>query len=87
MAKSFGRPATIDLAPRRAGETVVVRDIHLPREGHALEGAYAAASARNELETAPYEALSKQSFNHALIWWICVSLFWIGLAWAFMNGY
>jgi hypothetical protein len=86
MPKSFGRPATIDDRARRPVDCVIVRDINLPREGHALEGVYAATSARNALGTAPYEGATKAAFSRALVWWTGVSLFWIGLAWLFLNG-
>lgn len=82
MAKRFGRPApSFDEKPK----TGPIRPINLPREGHALEGLYAAASAKSDMLTAPYEVLGRENFNRGLVFWLVFGLVCIAVALAFSG--
>lgn len=83
MTKRFGRPVPTFESKTSRG---VVREINLPREGHMLEGLYAASAAQSDMKTAPYEAVSKATFKRAMFNWIALAAFWLLFAWAFSNG-
>ena len=82
MTKRFGRPAPNFEEKQKNGP---IRPINLPREGHNLEGLYAAASARSDMMTAPYEILGKENFNRGLLFWMVFALFWIAVAFSLSS--
>jgi hypothetical protein len=83
MPKKFGRPAPT--GERDAPGVRPVRSITLPREGRALEGAYAeAAMVGAQLDEAD-EHYRRKSFAATLVWWTCICLFWIGVIWLVQN--
>ena len=84
MTKRFGRPPpSFDEAPAPKG---TARQIVLPREGHALEGAYAASAARSEMSVAPYHAIRKAGINRGIFNAAAILFVWLLLATLFAGG-
>lgn len=52
-----------------------------------LEGVYAAASARSDMATAPYDALRHDNFKRSFVLWFIAALFWLGVAYALSGSY
>ena len=82
MTKRFGRPAPTE--QKTASGTA--RKIHLPREGHALEGAYAEASSMGEWRSGSAHPSGNALFVRYLIIWGLVAMFAVAVAAAIMPS-
>jgi hypothetical protein len=80
MTKRFGRPAPTE----QKAASGLARKIHLPREGHALEGAYAEASALAEWRSGSAHPSGNALFARHLTIWGLVAMFAIAIAAAIM---
>jgi hypothetical protein len=70
MTKRFGRPAPTDPKPA----TGAIRQINLPREGHALEGAYAEVAAVNAWRSETQQVSGNALILRYLFLWSVVAL-------------